>query len=95
MVINEFIYVSSRIGVPFKIIKNKIVEIHNSYQSEVIEIKNDYIINIINNSNNIYEFKNFNDIIISFISKINNVPLFTFDNNLKKYCTKNKIKLPK
>ncbi len=95
MVINEFIYVSSRIGVPFKIIKNKIVEIYNSYQSKVIEIKKDYIINIINNSNNIYEFKNFNDIIISFISKINNVPLFTFDNNLQKYCTKNKIKLPK
>ncbi|WP_269082291.1 hypothetical protein [Acidiplasma aeolicum] len=41
MVINEFIYVSSRIGVPFKIIKNKIVEIHNSYQSEVIEITSD------------------------------------------------------
>ncbi len=53
--------------------------------------------NIINNSNNIYEFKIFNDIIISisFISKIKNVPLFTFDNNLKKYCTKNKIKLLK
>ncbi len=95
IVINEFIYVSSKIGVPFNIIKDKILEIYNSYQSDVIEIKNDYVINIINNSNNIYEFKNFNDVIISFISKIKDAPLFTFDNNLKRYCNKNKIKLLK
>ena len=31
IVINEFIYVSSKIGVPFNIIKNKILEIYNSY----------------------------------------------------------------
>jgi predicted nucleic acid-binding protein len=95
IVINEFIYVSSKIGVPFSIIKNKIIEIYTSYQSEVIEIKNDYIINIINSSNDIYEFKNFNDIIISFISKIKDAPLFTYDNNLKNYCGKHKIKLVK
>ena len=95
IVINEFIYVSSKIGVSFNIIKNKILEIYNSYQSEIIEIKNDYIIDIINNFSNIYEFKNFNDVIISFISKAKDIPLFTFDNNLKKYCTKNKIKLLK
>ncbi len=95
IVINEFVYVSSKLGVPFNIVKNKVLEIYNSYQIEVIEIQNDYIINIINNSINVYEFKNFNDVIISYISRIKNIPLFTFDNNLKKYCTKNKIKLLK
>lgn len=93
IVINEFIYVSSKIGVPFDTIKNKIIEIYNSSQLDVIEIKNDYIIDIINSSNNIYEFKNFNDVIISFTSKIRNIQLFTFDINLQKYCNKHKIKL--
>lgn len=93
IVINEFIYVSSKIGVPFDTIKNKIIEIYNSSQLDVIEIKNDYIIDIINSSNNIYEFENFNDVIISFISKIRNIQLFTFDINLQKYCNKHKIKL--
>ncbi len=93
IVINEFIYVSSKIGVPFDTIKNKIIEIYNSSQLDVIEIKNDYIIDIINSSNNIYEFKNFNDVIISFTSKIRNIQLFTFYINLQKYCNKHKIKL--
>ena len=39
IVINEFIYVSSKIGVPFSMIKDKIIEIYTSYQSEVLEIK--------------------------------------------------------
>lgn len=86
VVLEELVYVLNRIGLDKKTIDQEITEVLNSYdvlgigEDEIIQAK-DIILQEKHTT-----FKRFNDKLILSFSKKKDLPLLTFDSDLKKEC---------
>ena len=94
VVLEELVYVLNRLGLDKNTIDEEISEVLNSY--EVLGIGEDEIMqakDIIMHERNT-TFKKFNDKLILSFAKKRDLPLMTFDVNLKGECEAYGVKLP-
>ncbi len=94
IVLEELVYVLNRMGLDKKTIEQEISEVLNSY--EIFGVGEDEIMqakDIIMHEGNT-TFKRFNDKLILSFAKKKDLPLLTFDGNLKDECEAYGVKMP-
>ena len=94
VVLEELVYVLNRMGLDKKTIEQEIREVLNSY--EILGVGEDEIMQakdaIMHEGNT--TFKRFNDKLILSFAKKKDLPLLTFDGNLKGECETYGVKMP-